>query len=652
MSLAAKYTKEELKKLPKEIFMQEATFLDMVTDYGQIFSAAYLIRESTKHEDQVKALQVQKKMVEGFLESHFQFVVSDNNKFIEEGTSGLCQTYRDVFQIMIESAKQRKFEILVVDAVSRLARNVGELFTCIDTLKEYGVGVLVMKGNYWTFNMGYNDILRLAVEAGLAQAESMQTSVRVRDHMKTIGETGQLFGGDLFGYRLHKAVERVNNTLDIEPTEAFTVRTIFEKYASDDPEEMLSTTGLVQYLIRNEFKTFVGDLNWSAGKVRRILCNEKYMGYQMYGKSKVVDVVRKKKVLTKIEPVRETTYDENGNVLQKCNLVRGNWEPIVSEELWWKAYYRRKSRSDDLFNNKAKVRNGIRISSDAYARKLFCSCGYTMSPQYTHVAKDGKYAQIRYRCRQQINQAVLRTSGLLKEEDRHCRTSAFMEGKVWLTSKYVFQHIFRSGKDAVLKSVALIEESRQQEFVSTYSENEADLIARKDKLEARLKQYIVMKADGEITSLEFKEATVSARKEVEEIENSLSNLALQKARVQSKILDLDLIKQKLDSYIDFSRERVSDELIEMFVERIIYRGNDEFLWVINLSGDATGSGLKYRIKGYDEQYAKYLQDDRNFNIVAQFLIPEEECKKYYKEVLKRGIKNRFWKTMTVKIAIC
>lgn len=365
-----------------------------------------------------------------------------------------------------------------------------------------------------------------------------------------------------------------------------------------------------------------------------------------------MDVVRKKKVLTKIEPVRETTYDENGNVLQKCNLVKGNWEPIVSEELWWKAYYRRKSRSDDLFNNKAKVRNGIRISSDAYARKLFCSCGYTMSPQYTHVAKDGKYAQIRYRCRQQINQAVLRTSGLLKEEDRHCRTSAFMEGKVWLTSKYVFQHIFRSGKDAVLKSVALIEESRQQEFVSTYSENEADLIARKDKLEARLKQYIVMKADGEITSLEFKEATVSARKEVEEIENSLSNLALQKARVQSKILDLDLIKQKLDSYIDFSRERVSDELIEMFVERIIYRGNDEFLWVINLSGDATGSGLKYRIKGYDEQYAKYLQDDRNFNIVAQFLIPEEECKKYYKEVLKRGIKNRFWKTMTVKIAIC
>ena len=336
----------------------------------------------------------------------------------------------------------------------------------------------------------------------------------------------------------------------------------------------------------------------------------------------------------------------------KCNLVKGNWEPIVSEELWWKAYYRRKSRSDDLFNNKAKVRNGIRISSDAYARKLFCSCGYTMSPQYTHVAKDGKYAQIRYRCRQQINQAVLRTSGLLKEEDRHCRTSAFMEGKVWLTSKYVFQHIFRSGKDAVLKSVALIEESRQQEFVSTYSENEADLIARKDKLEARLKQYIVMKADGEITSFEFKEATVSARKEVEEIENSLSNLALQKARVQSKILDLDLIKQKLDSYIDFSRERVSDELIEMFVERIIYRGNDEFLWVINLSGDATGSGLKYRIKGYDEQYAKYLQDDRNFNIVAQFLIPEEECKKYYKEVLKRGIKNRFWKTMTVKIAIC
>ena len=44
-----------------------------------------------------------------------------------------------------------------------MARNVGELFTCIDTLKKYGVGILILKGEYWTFNMDYNDILQAII---------------------------------------------------------------------------------------------------------------------------------------------------------------------------------------------------------------------------------------------------------------------------------------------------------------------------------------------------------------------------------------------------------------------------------------------------------------------------------------------------------
>lgn len=36
--------------------------------------------------------------------------------------------------------------------------------------------------------------------------------------------------------------------------------------------------------------------------------------------------------------------------------------------------------------------------------------------------------------------------------------------------------------------------------------------------------------------------------------------------------------------MDFTGRKVSDELIDMFVERIIYRDNDEFVWEMNLSG--------------------------------------------------------------------
>ncbi|MGN0324782.1 MAG: hypothetical protein ACI4DW_00630 [Lachnospiraceae bacterium] len=71
-----------------------------------------------------------------------------------------------------------------------------------------------------------------------------------------------------------------------------------------------------------------------------------------------------------------------------------------------------------------------------------------------------------------------------------------------------------------------------------------------------------------------------------------------------------------------------EEMIDSFVERIIYRGNDEFLWVINLSGSAVGSEGKYRISGYDQEYAEHLKSDKDFDIVAQFIIPIEECQQY------------------------
>lgn len=73
----------------------------------------------------------------------------------------------------------------------------------------------------------------------------------------------------------------------------------------------------------------------------------------------------------------------------------------------------------------------------------------------------------------------------------------------------------------------------------------------------------------------------------------------------------------------------------MFVERIIYRGvvdgNDEFVWVMNLSGECTDTSAKYKIRGYDKDYADSLKSDKNFNIVARMMIPMEECKRFVRK---------------------
>ncbi len=460
--VTSKYSKQEIKSISKKEFMREATYADITENNGKVFNVAYLARESTKHADQIKALNVQIQQLEEFIGEHRHFRLASNCKFIENGKSGLSTEWRETFQLMMRMAEESKFDILIVDSISRFARNIGDLFNEIETLKEFGVGVLILNGHYWTFNMTATDILRLAMEGGLAQAESMQTSSRVRSHMHTVARNGQLICGDMFGYRLVKAVDRKNNTFKIEGTETYTVQTIFERYASDDPEEHLSTSALVAYLCKNNMPTYAGDLRWSPSKINRIISNEKYMGYSLYGKSKVVDTIKKKRVKTKAKP-KADILDEDGKVIEQGNLIKGNWPAIVEPELWWKAYNKLHANSEII--EAQKMKSGLRASNDAIARKSYCACGYKMTPQYTHREKNGRRAQFRYKCRGQINEEIQKREGI--QTQTKCERAAVSEMKMWIQSLRVFEKMFSSGEDAVQKTVRLIERCKKDGFVES-----------------------------------------------------------------------------------------------------------------------------------------------------------------------------------------
>lgn len=124
-----------------------------------------------------------------------------------------------------------------------------------------------------------------------------------------------------------------------------------------------------------------------------------------------------------------------------------------------------------------------------------------------------------------------------------------------------------------------------------------------------------------------------------------------KARDSKETFDIETIEKKLNTYVDFTGRKVSDELIDMFVERIIYRDNDEFVWEMNLSGVRKNT-IDYRIKEYSEEFAKSLQNDDNFNILHTFIISTEECQQFMESsrVGRRFVK-KYWKPITVKIAI-
>lgn len=661
MSICSKYDDEERKQLDKTQYMRMASYDDILQLTDIVFDVAALIRESTDSDEQKKAFAVQKDMVLELIDKKANFRLSSSNIFEELGRSGLRASDRPAFQLMCKRASQHAFDILVVDAVSRLARNVRELFDVIYDFQELGIGIIILKEKYWTYNMTHTDILRLAIDAGLAQAESMNTGRRVENHMSKLAWNGQLLGGNMFGYRLKKAVDEMGNpmpeknSLVQEPVEAYVVKTIFELYTSDDPEVVKTSSSICKYLIDNNMRTFKGDLNWTPSKVIRVLANTKYMGYQLPEKSKVVDTVRKKKVLTHVEPIRDV-LDSKGNIVTKGNLVKINCEPIVSEEMWWKAYERRMGRSSKFSENIKGRKSGLRVSADALGRKAYCSCGYCLSRQYTHVATENTSATYRYKCRWQVDHANKYTVGAaMKSDNIVCDNPVVSDVKLWLCEKNVFSYLFKNGKTAVLQAIELIERCKQEEDILEDGTSIQSLEEERDKLKKRLKNLQTMVMDELIDTNDFKEHKAEIDEQVSLIDRAIAQYEIDKAKREKKVFDLEAIKERLNTFIDLKGYKVNEEMIDMFVERIIYRGivngNDEFLWVMNLSGEVTDTSAKYKIKGYDKAYSDSLMDDKNFNIVARMMIPMEECKRYCEEETNRKFRVKFWRPITIKIAI-
>jgi DNA invertase Pin-like site-specific DNA recombinase len=651
MSISSKHNEEERKSMEKVEYMRMASFDDIMNLSDIVFDVAALIRESTNSVEQQKAFAVQKD----------NFRINPSNVFEELGKSGLRASDRPAFQLMCNKAKQHAFDILIVDAVSRLARNVRELFDVIEDFRDLDIGIIILKERYWTYNMTHTDILRLSVDGGLAQAESMNTAKRVGQHMDQLAMDGQLLGGDMFGYRLKKGVNSMGdripkeNKLVQEPIEALTVKTIFDLYTSDDPKEAMASNSICKYLIDNNMRTYQGDLKWTPSKVIRVLSHTKYMGYQLPGKSRVVDTVRKKKILTKVEPAKDEV-SEDGATISKGNLVKINCEAIVSEEVWWKAYDRRMKRSSKNLENIRGRKSGLRVSTDALGRKAYCSCGYCLSRQYTHVATESTHANYRYKCRWQVDHASKYTIGAaLKEEVIVCSNPAVSEVKLWLCEKHVFSYIFKNGKTAVLQALDIIERCKQEEEILEDGTTIQSLEEERSKLKKRLKNLQTMLGDELIDINDFKEHKLEIDNTISSIDRAIAQYELNKAKQTKRIFDIETIKERLNTIIDLKGYKVSEEMIDMFVERIIYRGivngNDEFLWIMNLSGEATDASSKYKIRGYDKAYADSLMDDKNFNIVARMLIPLEECQRYTETEAHRRYVKRFWRPITLKIAI-
>jgi DNA invertase Pin-like site-specific DNA recombinase len=289
------------------------------------------------------------------------------------------------------------FDVLLVDDSSRVSRDLADAVRLLQELRFCGVRVIYISQN---------------IDSASEQAETLVAvhgvvdSLYLREMAKKIkrGLAGQLergfaTGAITFGYRTVPVPDPSGKTdvngypvllgkrVEVVPEEARIIVQIFEWAASG-----LGTFRLVERLKREGLQGPRGG-RWRDGAVKRVLANEKYRGFLIWGKT-----TQERRPGTR-QYVERPVPREQWRTLERPDLR------IVSEELWARVAARRQLVRDGLPVETGRTlmrgRNAVLHSPHLFSG--FMKCG-TCSGAVVVVT--GGYGSPRYGCQRSWRNGV------------------------------------------------------------------------------------------------------------------------------------------------------------------------------------------------------------------------------------------------------
>lgn len=585
-------------------------------------------RVSTEHEAQLSALENQLQWYDDQVKYHPNWSVCE--RYIDEGITGTQAKKRPAFLRMIEDARNGKFDLIVTREVCRFARNVVDTLVVTRELKGIGVEVFFIDDNIWT--MDGDGELRLSLMATLAQEESRKTSERVKAGQKISRDNGVLYGnGNILGY------DRVGDTYIINEEQAETVRIIFDLYLQG-----YGSMRIAKMLTEQKRKTASGIVKWNVSNIMRAIKNATYTGMKCYNKSRSNNFLEQKR----INNLDMSTYE----------YVEGDFPAIVSQEVWDKAQKIRESRMKPSVVSTTKTTHSKRDSKDIWVNKLRCSCGSSFRKDKWHTKLDGKISY-GYQCYNQINNGnKKKREALGLDTEGYCDIKMITDWKLDFMAKELLEHLWQDRKAAVIIAIDLIKRYYKDERLSENQHDAVSIKAKIDKAQTRLTNLIAMRADGELSKEEYQTMRKPIDAEIQQLQERL-NQAPNDEQPKSG-LELDGIISTLNTLIDFSGTKISEEVINQFIYRVTPTSDTTFDWYVNLNGTAdvratfTAEGRKNRavvkleeIEQISSLHRKENEDNGMFlkNPLVFTFLHRQRLHRSRQFLLKRGI----WKSLNL-----
>jgi len=334
---------------------------------SQTFRCAVYTRKSSEEglEQDFNSLDAQREACESFIRSQqgegWRLV---KTRYDDGGLSGGTME-RPALQRLLEDIRQRLVDIVVVYKGDRLTRSLSDFAKMVEVFDAGSVSFVAVTQRFnTTTSMGR---LTLNVLLSFAQFEREVTGERIRDKIAASKRKGMWMGGLVpLGYEVQ------DRQLVINPSEAETVRHIFQRYAELGNvrllKEDLDRARILSKLRVAKDGVQSGGHSFSRGALYTLLRNPVYVG----------------------------------EVRHKGTRYPGQHQPIIERAVW--------EKTDELLHaHAARARGkGSKSMSSPLAGKLFDEAGEGLTP--SHAVKGNRryrYYASRALLRGPVNQSEL-----------------------------------------------------------------------------------------------------------------------------------------------------------------------------------------------------------------------------------------------------
>ena len=315
---------------------------------------------------------------------------TDSARFADAVITG-SDANRPEYQRMLAAAMGGEFQVLLVDDLSRLARDSIEQEKSIRRLEFQGVRIIAVSDGYDSqskarkVHRGFKGLMN----------EIFLDDLREKVHRGLEGQAikGRWTGGRVYGYRLRPIVdetrrdaygnpERIGTMLEVDAKQAPVVRWMFERYAegascgriaAELNERGIPSPGSTW---RRQVRRCGG---WMASAVRQIIANQRYTGRQYWNRSQYLKDPDNGKDRRRARPESEWTVQQDESLR------------IISGDLFERSRIRTRASA----NSDERLRSGGRVKYLLSGLLVCEKCGanYVLHDVHSYACSSYRYGR-------------------------------------------------------------------------------------------------------------------------------------------------------------------------------------------------------------------------------------------------------------------